>query len=302
VLKPGDHVVTTTVEHNSVLRPLHHRETDGMIEVTYVRNDSGGYVDPDEVKKAFRPNTALCIINHCSNVFGTVQPIAEIGARCREAGIPYAVDASQTAGAVPIDMKAAQIDFVAFTGHKSLMGPTGIGGICTAAGAEIRSTRQGGTGVRSIHPFHLEEFPYRLECGTMNVQGVGGLHAGTKWVIEQEVENIHAREMALWTKLRDGFRAIDGVITYCDDDPGRHAAVLSCNVENWEAGDVGMMLDVDYNIATRTGLQCAPKVHMEIGTADLNGTVRFSIGPFNTEDHIDQAIAAMDEIAAMRRG
>jgi len=301
VLKPGDHVVTTTVEHNSVLRPLHHRETDGIIEVTYVRNDSQGYVDPDDIKAAFRSNTALCIVNHCSNVFGTVQPVTEIGALCREAEIPFALDASQSAGAFPVDMKESHVDYLAFTGHKSLMGPTGIGGICTAADAEIKSTRQGGTGVRSIYPFHLEEFPYRLECGTMNVMGVGGLHAGTKWVIEEGVENIHTREMALWKKLRDAFREIEGVTTYCDDDPERHAPVLSCNVANWEAGDVGMMLDMDYDIATRTGLQCAPKVHMEIGTADEHGTVRFSIGPFNTEEHIDRAITAMQEIAKLRR-
>lgn len=302
VLEDGDHVVSTTVEHNSVLRPLHHRERDGMIEVTYVRNDSQGYIDPDDVKKAFRPDTKLCIVNHGSNVFGTVQPITEVGAHCKAAGIPFAVDASQTAGAVPIDMKESHIDFLAFTGHKSLMGPTGIGGICTAAGAEIRSTRQGGTGVRSIELYHLLEFPYRLECGTMNVMGVGGLHAGVKWLLEEGPDKVFRHEMELWTKLRDGFRAIDGVITYCDDDPHRHTAVLSCNVENWSAGDVGILLDADHNIATRTGLQCAPLVHKEIGTADIKGTVRFSFGPFNTEEHVNRAIEAMAEIAAIRRG
>jgi len=302
VLKPGDHVVSTTVEHNSVIRPLHHRERDGMIEVTYVPNDGQGYVDPDDVKQAFRPDTALCIINHCSNAFGTVQPITEIGAHCKEAEIPYAIDASQTAGAVPIDMKKSHIDFVAFTGHKSLMGPTGIGGICTAADAEIKATRQGGTGVRSKLLFHLEEFPYRLECGTMNVMGVGGLHAGMKWLREEGMENVHRREMALWTKFRDALRAIDGVTTYCDDDATRHSPVLSCNVANWEAFDVGILLDADHNIATRTGLHCAPLVHKEIGTADIKGTVRFSFGPFNTDEHVDLAIAAIDEIASIRRG
>ena len=302
VLEPGDHVVSTTVEHNSVIRPLHHRERDGMIEVTWVPNDGQGYVDPDDVRAAFRRDTALCIVNHCSNVFGTVQPITEIGAHCKEAGIPFAIDASQSAGARPIDMKESHIDFVAFTGHKSLMGPTGIGGICTAAHAQIKASRQGGTGVRSKELFHLEEFPYRLECGTMNVQGVGGLNAGIKWVLEEGMENIHRREMALWTKFRDALRAIDGVTTYCDDDPERHSPVLSINVANWEAGDVGILLDADHNIATRTGLHCAPLVHKQIGTADIKGSVRFSFGPFNTEDHTDHAIAAIEEIASIRRG
>jgi selenocysteine lyase/cysteine desulfurase len=198
-------------------------------------------------------------------------------------------------------MKESHIDFVAFTGHKSLMGPTGIGGLCTAAGAEIKATRQGGTGVKSKLLFHLEEYPYRLECGTLNVQGVGGLHAGVKWVLEEGMENIHAREMALWQKFRDGCRAIDGVITYCDDDPSRHSPVLSINVENWAAGDVGILLDADHNIATRTGLQCAPLIHKEIGTADIKGTVRFSFGAFNTEEHADRALEALEEIASLRR-
>jgi len=301
VVRRGDHVITSTVEHNSVLRPLFHLEQDGVIEVTRVPNDGAGYVDPDDFKKAFRKNTRLVILNHASNVFGTVQPVGEVGALCRQAGITFSVDVSQSAGAVPVDVQAMNIDLLAFTGHKSLMGPTGIGGIYTWPGTEIRSSRQGGTGVRSAQRTHLEEFPFRLECGTLNVMGVAGLFAGQKWIAEEGLENIHHREMDLWVRLRDGLRAIEGVITYCDDDPARHTAVLSTNVEGWEAGDVGTLLDVDYNIQTRTGLQCAPLVHETIGTAEGKGTVRFSIGAFNTPDHIEQAIAAMTEIAAMRR-
>ncbi len=301
IVRSGDHVITSTVEHNSVLRPLHHREQDGMIEVTYVQNDGAGYVDPDDIKKAFRKNTRLVILNHGSNVLGTVQPVSEVGTLCREAGITFAVDASQTAGAVPIDVQAMQIDLLAFTGHKSLMGPTGIGGLYSAEGVDIRSSRQGGTGVRSAQRTHLEEFPFRMECGTLNVMGVAGLYAGQKWIAEEGAETIHAREIALWIRLRDGLRAIDGVTTYCDDDPARHTAVLSVNVTGWEAGDVGTLLDVDWNVQTRTGLQCAPRVHEQIGTAEVKGTVRFSIGPFNTEEHIDTAIEGMNAIAGMKR-
>ena len=185
VLQPEDHVVTSTVEHNSVLRPLFHREQEGMIEVTYVPNDVRGYIDPDEVRRAIRPDTRLVIINHVSNVFGTVQPVAEIGAACRRAGVLFAVDASQSAGVLPVDVQGMHIDLVAFTGHKSLMGPTGIGGLYTAEGVEVRAQRQGGTGVRSAQRTHLEEYPYRLECGTLNVLGVAGLYAGQQWIAEQ---------------------------------------------------------------------------------------------------------------------
>lgn len=301
MLEKGDHVVTSTVEHNSVLRPLYHREHDGDIEVTYVPNDDRGYVDPDDFKKALRQNTSLVILNHASNVFGTVQPIEEVGRYCREAGIPFVVDCSQSAGVLNIDMQIMDIDVIAFTGHKSLMGPTGIGGMYTSEDVEIRSSRFGGTGVRSAHRFHLEEFPYRLECGTLNILGVAGLYAGQEWLEEEGLENIHNQEMALWEKLRQGLQEIDRVITYCADSPENHIAVLSCNVEGWEAGDVGTMLDVDHNIATRTGLQCAPMVHVQIGTDTIHGTVRFSIGPFNTEEHIDRAIEAMQEIASFER-
>ncbi|MFC1544389.1 aminotransferase class V-fold PLP-dependent enzyme, partial [Gemmatimonadota bacterium] len=161
--------------------------------------------------------------------------------------------------------------------------------------------RFGGTGVRSAHRFHLEEFPYRLECGTMNIVGVAGLHAGQKWFAEEGLENVHRRELALWDRLRQGLQDIEGVITYCADSPENHLAVLSCNVEGWEAGDIGTMLDVDHNIAVRTGLQCAPLVHEQIGTAEIKGTVRFSIGPFNTEAHIDAAIEALRDIASFKR-
>ena len=301
MLSKGDHVISTNLEHNSVLRPLNHLQRDGGVEVTYIPFDSRGYVDPDDIEKAFRKNTRLVIVNHSSNIIGTVQPIGEIGRRCRKAGIFFAVDASQSAGAVPIDVQAMCIDLLAFTGHKCLMGPTGIGGAYVGEDVPIRCTIFGGTGVRSLNPFHLDEFPYRMEAGTLNTVGVAGLNAGVNWVLEQGMDKIHAHEIGLWDRLRRGVQAIDGVTTYCADDTENQNPVLSLNIHGFEAGDVGTMLDVDYGIAVRTGLQCAPQVHVQLGTDKIHGTVRFSVGPFNTEKDIDRAIAAVGEIAAIKR-
>lgn len=300
LLRKGDHVVTTNVEHNSVLRPLYHKELDGVAEVSYVPFDNKGYVNPADIGAAIKSNTRMVIVNHASNVIGTVQAIKEIGAICKKSGVVFAVDASQSAGIVPIDMQDMSIDVLAFTGHKCLMGPTGIGGLCVSPDLNIRSSKFGGTGVRSAVRTHLEEFPYRLECGTMNIVGIAGLYAGQVWLEKMGMENVHNQEMQLWDKLKKGIEPIPGVITYCAESVENHIAVLSFNIIGFEAGDVGTMLDVDYNIATRTGLQCAPLVHRQIGTEELHGTVRFGIGPFNTEEHIEKAIEAVSEIASIR--
>jgi selenocysteine lyase/cysteine desulfurase len=200
----GDHVITTMLEHNSVLRPLYHMQHDGRIEVTYLPFDEAGFVNPDDIRKAIRKNTRMVVVNHCSNVIGTLQPVAEIGKICREAGVIFVVDGSQSAGAVPVDMQAMNIDVYVFTGHKCLMGPTGIGGSYVREGITIKHTRYGGTGVRSAHPFHLDEYPYRLETGTLNLVGVAGLHAGVRWITEQGIENLHRKEMSLWARLKEG--------------------------------------------------------------------------------------------------
>ena len=297
----GDHIITTMLEHNSVLRPLHHLELNGVAEVTHVPFDKYGYVDPDDIKKAIKKNTKMVVINHSSNVIGTVQPAAEIGRICKEAGVFFVLDASQSAGAIPIDMKAMGVDALAFTGHKCLMGPTGIGGSYIMGDLPIKGTRFGGTGVRSAQKTHLTEFPYRMECGTLNTIGVAGLYAGTKWVMEQGIEKIHAQEMELWKKLKKGVKDIENITLYCAEDPANRNAVLSMNIDKFDSGDVGTMLDVDYNIACRTGLQCAPLVHEGIGTIDIHGTVRLSMGPFNTEAHIDAAIEALEDVASIPR-
>ncbi len=298
MVNPGDHVITSNVEHNSVLRPLYHKKHAGEIEVTYIPFDEKGYINPDDVKKAIQKNTALVILNHGSNVIGTIQPVGDVGKICREAGIYFAIDASQTAGAIKIDVKELNIDVVAFTGHKCLMGPTGIGGSYIGENVKIKGTRFGGTGVRSAYPFHLEEFPYRMECGTLNIVGIAGLLAGQRWIEKEGMENLHKKEMKLWDKLRKGIQEIDKVTTYCSESSENHNAVLSFNIEGWDAGNVGTMLDVDHNIACRTGLQCAPLVHVQLGTDKIHGTVRLSIGPFNTEEHIDKTIEAVKQIAS----
>ena len=296
----GDHIISTCLEHNSVLRPLYHLEMDGTAEVDYIPFDKYGYVNPDDIKKAIKKNTKMVVVNHCSNIIGTIQPVAEIGKICKEAGVIFVVDGSQSAGAVEIDMQAMGIDVYIFTGHKCLMGPTGIGGSYVMPGVPVKGPRFGGTGVRSAVKTHLTEYPYVLECGTLNLVGVAGLNAGVKWIQEQGIENIHKQEMLLWDKLRKGVQAIDNVTTYCADSIENQNPVLSLNVGGFEAGDVGTMLDVDYDIACRTGLQCAPKVHEGIGTINMHGTVRLSIGPFNTEAHIDLAIEAIADIASIR--
>ncbi len=301
MLGKGDHAVSTTVEHNSVLRPLYHQSEYNGVEVDYIPVDSKGFVDPDEFPKKFKDDTKLVIINHASNVIGTIQPIKEIGAHCKKHGIPFAIDASQSAGKIPIDMEEHNLDIVVFTGHKSLLGPTGIGGLYVREGIEIRHTRAGGTGVRSAVRTHLSEYPYRLEYGTLNSVGVAGLHAGLKWVEEKGIENIHEHEMKLTTMLRDGLKDVEGVTLYCMDDLTDHIGIFLFNVEGFEALNVGTLLDVDYDIACRTGLHCAPLIHEQLGTADIHGAVRFGVGPFNTEEHINTAIEAVKEIAEMKK-
>jgi cysteine desulfurase family protein len=300
LLEAGDHAVTTTVEHNAVLRPLHHLATRHGVEVDHVPFDARGFVDPDAVRARLRKNTKVVALNHASNVIGTVQPVGEIGRLCRERGIHLVVDASQTAGKIPIDVAAMNIDVLCFTGHKSLLGPTGIGGMYVREGVDIRHTRAGGTGVRSAHRAHLDEYPWRMEYGTPNVVGIAGLHAGVRWLLQQGLATIEAHEMGLMQRLVDGLREIHGVTMYCQDDLANHIAVMMFNVSGLDAGDTGTILDVDHNIACRTGLHCAPMVHEQLGTDKVHGGVRFGIGPFNTEADIDAAIAGVTAIAASR--
>ncbi len=294
----GDHVVTTLFEHNSVIRPVNHKVKEGA-EASYLSPDAEGYIDPEEVRRAIKGNTTLVVVNHASNVTGVVQDLAAIGAVCRDEGVPLAVDSAQTAGVIPIDMAECNISFLCFTGHKGLFGPAGTGGICIADDADVKGTIYGGTGVRSAHPFHLEEFPYRMEAGTLNLGGIAGLNAGLKWVMEKGVDQIRSHEIELLGILIDGLREIDGVTLYGPKELVNRVATLSINVANYDPSDVGTILDVDHNILTRTGLHCAPMVHQHHGTAP-RGTIRFSVGPFNTAEEIEKAIRGVSEIAASR--
>jgi cysteine desulfurase family protein len=302
LLSARDHVVTTNLEHNSVIRPINHFVRDGGVEATFLPFDAAGYIDPDDVARAIRPNTKLVIVNHGSNVIGTVQSVSEIGRICREKNVLFAIDTAQTAGAVTINMKAMNVDVLAFTGHKGLMGSMGIGGLCVRKHVGLRQVRSGGTGVRSASPYHLEEYPWRMEFGTPNMVGVAALWAGQDWIDERGgVGAIHAREMLLARRLVDGLREIEGVRLYCCASLENHLSTVLMNIDGTEAADVGVMLDVDHNIATRTGLHCAPLVHKQLGTFEIHGGVRFSVGPFNTEEHIDAAIKAAAEISSWSR-
>jgi len=297
LLSRGDHVISTNVEHNSVIRPINHLVRDGGVEATFVPFDGEGFVNPDDIAAAIRPNTRLVIVNHGSNVIGAIQPVAEIGRICKERGVIFAIDVTATAGVVPIDMKKMNVDVLAFTGHKSLMGCTGIGGLCVRKHLEIRQTRAGGTGVQSAYPYHLEEYPWRMEYGTPNVLGIASLWAGQEWIEQHGIENIYAREICLANRLIDGIREINGVHLYCCDRRENHLPIFTMNIEGMESGKAGERLDLKHNIATRTGLHCAPLVHKQLGTVNIHGGVRFSIGSFNTEEQIHTAIEAIAEIA-----
>ena len=300
LVEKGDHVVSTTVEHNSVIRPLNHlRQTLG-VEVDFIPFASEGRVDPADIARAFRKNTKLVVVNHGSNVIGAIQPIAEIGKLCRERGILLVVDTAQTAGVVPIDVEEMCIDALAFTGHKSLLAPTGIGGCYVREGVEVNHSRAGGTGVKSAYPYHLDEYPYRLEVGTGNVLGIFGLHEAQGYLAEKGIENIYRHELGLFTRLQEGISQVEGVTIHGTTSLEHRLPVVSFTIEGRDPSDVGMLLDVDHNIAVRTGLQCAPLIHEQMGTSP-RGTVRMSVGPLNVDEHIDRAIEAVGAIAAEAR-
>jgi len=296
LIGPGDHVVTSLLEHNSVIRPVNHKVRKEHAESTFVRPDSRGFLDPEDIRRAIRPNTKLVIINHGSNVTGVVQDINAIGAVCREEGVPFAIDSAQTAGILPIDMHAANVSFLAFTGHKSLFGPSGTGGICVADDADIASTMYGGTGIKSADPYQPEEFPHRLESGTLNLAGIAGMNAGLKWIMAEGLEAIHSREMALLKTLQDGLEAMDDVSIIGSTDFDNRVPTVSIQVDGWDPVDFGAKLDERFGIQVRPGLQCAPLIHEHHGTSPM-GTVRFSIGAFNTHDHIHRTLDAVATLA-----
>lgn len=296
LIEPGCHVISSRLEHNSVLRPLHYLRGQGLITFDLAPFDGKGFIDPQDVTALVNPATKFVILNHASNVLGTIQPVTEVGRACADRGIPLILDVSQSAGVVPINMRDMHVDAVAFTGHKSLMGPTGIGGLVLRDGIDIRPTRFGGTGFESWSSEHPEAYPYRLEAGTLNILGIIGLSAGLQYVAQRGVANIHNNEISLLHTLRDGLASLKRVRMYCSENLDNHIAVLTCNVENLDPDDFAAILDGDFNIATRSGLHCAPLVHEDIGTSPRGG-VRFSLGPLNSGEDIATALSAVCTVA-----
>lgn len=306
LIRQGDHVITTALEHNSVSRPLQAMADSGFITLTRVSfSPSTGTVDPEEIRKAITPKTTLVAVTHGSNVLGTIQPIAEIGKIVRDVGggkIRFVVDGAQTIGVVPIDVQQYHIDVLAFPGHKSLLGPTGTGGLYISPSIkldDLKAFREGGTGGDSSTPTQPKLFPYFLEGGTPNTVGIAGLGAATEYVISQDPAKILAHERQLVQKIVD---AIDGNPKFTIYGPrGPHAAAarvgtLSFNVEGYTPQEFGGILDESFGIAIRPGLHCSPYAHKVIGTFP-DGAVRVSPGHFNTMEQTEKLIAAILEIA-----
>jgi cysteine desulfurase / selenocysteine lyase len=296
VLKDGDHVLTTDLEHNSVSRPLRAMELAGRISLTRLRADGGGTISPDDVRRAITPKTRLIAITHASNVLGTVQPIAEIGRLARENDLLFLVDAAQTAGVLPIDVQDVGIDLLAFPGHKSLLGPTGTGALYVGPRVKVRAWREGGTGGDSASETQPSELPYFLEGGTPNVLGVAGLAAGIRHVLEIGMERIHAHEVELTERLWQRLEAIPGYKVFGHRDHRRRVGTLSFRSEALPAAEVGGILDQAFDIAVRPGLHCAPYIHRALDTFP-DGTVRVSPGAFNTAEEMDCLADALSEIA-----
>jgi cysteine desulfurase/selenocysteine lyase len=297
VLNEGDHVVTSVLEHNSVSRPLVAMERAGYITLTRVPVESTGQIDPDDVRRAVRPNTRLIVLTHASNVLGTVQPVAEVGAIARELDLLFLVDAAQTAGVVPIDVRAMNIDLLAFPGHKALLGPTGTGGLYVGPRATVRPWREGGTGGDSTWPTQPEELPYRLEGGTPNVHGIVGLRAGVQYVLETGMEKIRNHELDLVESLAAWIQESGHYRLVVPFDRRRQVATLSFISPSLSAAEVGQILDEAFGIAVRPGLHCAPYTHRAIGTFP-EGTVRVSPGPFNSADDMAALCSALEQIAS----
>lgn len=295
MLQPGDHVITSRMEHNAVTRPLAYLE-DAGVRVTKVETDPVSGADPQAVRSAICAETKLVVMTHGSNVTGTLNPIEEIGQICRDAGVPFMVDASQTAGAIPIDVVKMHIDLLAFPGHKSLLGPTGTGALYVAETVSPHPIRSGGTGVFSEVRLQPEHLPYYYEAGTQNTVGIAGLCAGAHYILERSVSAIYHEEQRMLQTLIDGLTSIPNVTVYGPLTSPRAAAV-SFNIEGMDCADVAMILETYYNISVRSGLQCAPDAHRMLGTFQLNGTVRVSPGLFTTAEEIDAFLDAVREIA-----
>lgn len=297
---PGDHVISTDLEHNSVLRPLYRLQAERDVDVDFVPANREGTLDYDAFARLVRRNTRLVVVNHASNVTGNLVDIERVGRFCREKGLVLVVDASQTAGTVPIDMESSGIGVLCFTGHKGLMGPQGTGGLCIAKGVEIRPWKVGGTGVLSYLRTQPEAYPTRLEAGTLNSHGIAGLSAALDYIERTGMDAIAAHERDLMLRFLERVRDVEGVTLYGDivrDPVPQRAAIVALNVRDYDSAAVSDELATTYDIATRPGAHCAPRMHEALGTRE-QGVVRFSFGWFNTEEDVDRAADAIQEIAS----
>lgn len=295
LLRPGDHVVTTGMEHNAVWRCLKVLEAKRGIAITAVPCGPDGSLDPKRMVAALRPETRLVVMLHASNVTGTLMPVEEVSAAAASRGIPLLVDAAQTAGVFPIDVEKMNIPLLAFTGHKSLLGPQGTGGLYIAESVYLEPLKEGGTGSESRLDRQPETLPDRFEPGTLNYPGIAGLGAAVEFVLEKGIEHIHAHEMELTAYALDKLRSLEGVVIYGPSDPARQVAVISINLLDMRPEEVAYKLDMEYGIMMRAGLHCSPCAHRTIGTIK-RGTLRLGLGCFNTKEELDFLSDALKDI------
>ena len=295
LLNPGDHVISTDLEHNSVLRPLYRMEAERNVSLSFVPADWHGNLDYGDFARFIRPETRAIVCTHASNLTGNAVNIGRVGEIAHAHGLTFIVDASQTAGVLPINMAAQHIDILCFTGHKSLMGPQGTGGLCLGEGINLRPWKVGGTGVQTYSRSQPEQLPTLLEAGTLNGHGIAGLSAALDYIRKVGMDTIREKEEALMRRFYAGVSAVPGVTVYGDFTAPR-TAVAALNIRDYDSGEVADALSQDYGIATRSGAHCAPRMHRALGT-EHQGAVRFSFGWFNTEAEIDTAIQAVKELA-----
>jgi cysteine desulfurase family protein len=298
VLGPGDHVVTSAIEHNSVLRPLRELSTRIGVEVTRVPANQQGCIDPADIRRALRSTTKLVVLVHASNVTGAIQPIADVGEITRRRGAIFLVDAAQTAGHLPLDLRQLPVDLLACPGHKGLLGPLGTGMLVLRPGIEerLRSLRQGGTGSQSEHDRQPDGLPDKYESGNHNAPGLFGLDAALAWIQERGIESLRSHEQILTSALVDGLSNINKLRVHALPNAADRVGVVSISIPSIEPQVLASILDESFHIQTRAGLHCAPGAHRCLGTLESGGTVRMSVGPFTTPADIEAAVGACREI------
>lgn len=295
-LNPGDHVITTVCEHNSVLRPLYELEEKGLA-LSFVPADKKGRPDYASFEKLIQPNTKAIVCTHASNLTGNLLDIERIGMICKKHQLLFILDASQSAGVFDIDMQKTGIDILCFTGHKSMLGPQGTGGICVREGLQIRPLKSGGSGILTYSKKHPEQMPTALEAGTLNGHGIAGLHAAVEFLKQTGLNRIRQKEKSLLQRFYEGIKDLPGLKIYGDLSSFDRCAILSLNIGDYDSSEVADELAQDYGISTRPGVHCAPLMHEALGTVS-QGAVRFSFSYFNTEEEIDAAIQALQEMTA----